>query len=149
MKKAKTGFYISLVLLACSAAGPAAATEMVYYPLNPSFGGNPLNGPVLLNEAQAQNKYTDPDAGGGSDLAGATPQTPLQQFNDMLERSILSRLTSSAVSSIVGADGALKPGTVETGNFTIGIVDMGGGMLQITTTDKTSGASTSFEVSSL
>ena len=149
MKKVKTGFYLSLVLLACSAAGPAAATEMVYFPLNPSFGGNPLNGPVLLNSAQAQNKYTDPDEGAGSDLAGAKQLTPLEQFNEMLERSILSRLTSSAVSSIVGADGSLKPGSIETGNFNIGIVDLGGGLLQITTTDKTSGASTSFEVSSL
>jgi len=37
------------------------ATELVYTPVNPNFGGNPLNGPTLLNEAQAQNDYKDPD----------------------------------------------------------------------------------------
>ena len=149
MKKARnTLCATSFALLASVAAQPSVATELVYYPLNPSFGGNPLNGPVLLNSAEAQNKHRDPDAGGAGGL-GSVERTPLQEFNEMLERSILSRLTASAVSSIVGADGQLQPGTVETGNFTIGIVDLGGGLLRITTTDKTTGASTQFEVSSL
>jgi curli production assembly/transport component CsgF len=42
--------------------------------------------------------------------------------------------------------GKLKPGTVETGNFRIDIVDAGGGVLVITTTDKVTGATTSFQV---
>jgi hypothetical protein len=37
------------------------ATELVYTPVNPAFGGNPLNGTWLLNNAQAQNDYDDPD----------------------------------------------------------------------------------------
>ena len=149
MKKTRNALCAtSFALLASVAAQPSSATELVYYPLNPSFGGNPLNGPVLLNSAEAQNKHKDPDAAGAGGLNNVE-RTPLQEFNEMLERSILSRLTASAVSSIVGADGQLQPGTVETGNFTIGIVDLGGGMLRITTTDKTTGASTQFEVSSL
>ena len=150
MKKARnTLCATSFALLASVAAQPSAATELVYYPLNPSFGGNPLNGPVLLNSAEAQNKHKDPDAAGAGGLDNLD-RTPLQEFNEMLERSILSRLTASAVSSIVDPDsGQLRPGVVETGNFTIGIVDLGGGLLRITTTDKTTGASTQFEVSSL
>jgi curli production assembly/transport component CsgF len=46
----------------------------------------------------------------------------------------------------MGSGGKLKPGVVETGNFRIEIVDSGGGMLTITTTDKVTGASTSFQV---
>lgn len=127
-------------------AAPLAshATELVYYPVNPSFGGSPLNGPVLLNSAQAQNKHRDPEADIGG--AGFNSQSPLQAFNDSLERAILSRLAASASSQITGTDGGLRPGTVQTGNFVIDIVDLGTGALQITTTDKVLGTSTSFQV---
>lgn len=121
----------------------AKASEMVYVPMNPAFGGSPLNGTVLLNTAQATNKHKDPEAKTSSSLAS---KTPLQQFNEMLERSILSQLSYSATSNIM-SNGKLTPGTVETGNYRINIADLGGGMLLITTTDKTTGASTSFQVS--
>jgi curli production assembly/transport component CsgF len=121
----------------------ANATELVYTPVNPSFGGSPLNGSVLLSAAQAQNKTKDPDA---PKPLTSTQQTSLQQFNDILERSVLSRLASAATSGIMGANGQLIPGTVSTGNFNIQISDLGGGMLQVTTTDKVTGASTSFQV---
>jgi curli production assembly/transport component CsgF len=32
----------------------AAASELVYHPVNPTFGGNPANGSSLLAQAQAQ-----------------------------------------------------------------------------------------------
>jgi curli production assembly/transport component CsgF len=128
---------------------PSTASELVYYPLNPSFGGSPLNGPVLLNAAQAQNKYTDPAADAAAAARSAiTAKTPLQQFNDTLERSILNRLASNASAGLMGDGGSLQPGTVETGNFVINIVDLGGGTLRITTTDKVNGTSSSFEVAS-
>ncbi|MBU0583133.1 MAG: curli assembly protein CsgF [Alphaproteobacteria bacterium] len=41
-------------------AGSAAASELVYQPTNPSFGGDPLNGNWLLSQATAQTE------GGGS-----------------------------------------------------------------------------------
>lgn len=124
------------------AMAPAGATELVYVPVNPSFGGSPLNGPVLLNSAQAQNKHKDPDA----QIAGLTQRTPLEQFNDTLQRAILSRVAAAATGSLFSASGQLVPGTVETADFSISIVDQGGGILQITTTDKATGQSTSFQI---
>jgi curli production assembly/transport component CsgF len=121
----------------------SGATELVYTPVNPSFGGSPLNGSVLLSAAQAQNKTKDPDAAVATQ---GSQQTSLQQFNDILERSVLSRLASAATSGIMGSNGQLVPGTVSTGNFSIQISDLGGGLLQVTTTDKVTGASTSFQV---
>jgi curli production assembly/transport component CsgF len=121
----------------------ATATEIVYVPVNPAFGGSPLNGQVLLGMAQATNKHKDPQADRFADMG---KQSPLQQFTDTLERSILSQLSSAAVSRVMGPNGGLQPGTVETGNFRITIVDSGGGVLTITTTDKVTGASTSFQV---
>lgn len=123
---------------------PAAviATEQVYVPINPSFGGNPLNGSVLLNSAQAQNHYKEPSA---SPLS--LRQSALQQFNETLQRSILSRVASAVSSGVVGTNGQLSPGTVETTDFRIVISDIGGGTLHITTTDKVTGQTTEFQIS--
>lgn len=126
------------LLYACA----ATAGELVYVPTNPAFGGNNAAATqVLLSTAQATNKHKGPDT-----AAALADQSPLQQFNDMLERTVLGQLAAAATSSILGPNGKLVPGTVETGNFRITITDLGGGMLQITTTDKTTGATTSFEI---
>lgn len=39
---------------------PAAASQLVYKPINPSFGGDPLNGSWMLSQGQSQSA----DAGG-------------------------------------------------------------------------------------
>lgn len=136
------GAVIALPALLAGLNAPATATELVYTPVNPAFGGSPLNGSVLLNAAQAQNKSRDPD-----DLSAQfRDRTPLEQFNDSLQRSVLSQLASAATSSVI-SNGRLIPGTVQTGDFKIVISDLGGGLLQITTTDKVTGASTTFQVS--
>lgn len=61
------------------AAGAAQASELVYRPINPSLGGDPLNGNWLLSQATAQT------AGGGSpgfsiDFPdfGSVPQPPAE-----------------------------------------------------------------------
>lgn len=138
------GFFAAVIpaLFICLAAD-AAATEMVFVPINPAFGGSPMNASALLNVAQVTKKHKEPKNISDS---GFSRQTSLQQFNDMLERSILSQLSSAATSGIMGEHGTLTPGTVQTGNFRIDIVDAGGGLLQITTTDKVTGGSTSFQV---
>lgn len=124
-------------------AGSAGATELVYVPVNPSFGGHPLNGAGLLASATATNKHTaDSDLGHSS----LFDQSPLAQFNQTLERTVLSQLAAAATVKLTGPDGKLVPGTFSTANFSITIVDLGGGVLRITTVDKTSGATTSFQV---
>jgi curli production assembly/transport component CsgF len=140
----KTNALVTRALTVCALAMPIAAahaTSLVYEPVNPNFGGNPLNGTNLLNEANAQNKYKDPSA---DSLTGS--QSTLDQFNTQLQQAILSRVASSISSSIVGTDGTLHPGTINTGNFSIAITQVTGGNLQVTTTDKTTGASTTFIV---
>lgn len=41
-------------------AGPALAGQLTYTPVNPTFGGNPLNGSYLLQKAQAGKSYPLP-----------------------------------------------------------------------------------------
>lgn len=141
MKNHRT--YVGVVSCLALWISSAAATELVYAPVNPSFGGNPQNAPGLLGLALATNKHRGDSGLGGSILN----QSPLDQFNQTLERIVLSQLASTASSKLIGADGRLMPGTFSTTNFTITITDLGGGVLRITTTDKTTGTSTSFEVS--
>jgi hypothetical protein len=44
---------------------PAAASELIYRPLNPSFGGNPNLSAHLIGLAQIQNKHAQSNGGGG------------------------------------------------------------------------------------
>ena len=48
----RSGLWISGLLIGLASAAAVQATELVYTPVNPSFGGNPLNGTWLLNNAQ-------------------------------------------------------------------------------------------------
>jgi Curli production assembly/transport component CsgF. len=134
---------ISLTLL-YGLTHTAHASELAYVPNNPSFGGNPLNGPVLLNQAQAQNHFVEKSSSSAS--SSASGQTALTQFNSMLQSAILSRVSSAVTSSIVGANGQLVPGVVETTDFRIAITNLQGGLLQIVTTDKNTGQTTQFQV---
>ena len=122
----------------------AWATELVYTPVNPAFGGNPLNGSFLLNSAQLQDDYKDPAT---KDLS--TKQSDLEQFNDLLQRTVLNRIASAATRDIIDATtGELLPGTLETTDFVIDIVAVPNtNNLQITTTDKVTGQSTTFQIS--
>lgn len=51
---------LSAGALAVLAANPATAGQLIYTPVNPSFGGNPLNGSYLLSKAQAEKSYPLP-----------------------------------------------------------------------------------------
>jgi curli production assembly/transport component CsgF len=56
----------ALLVAVCPAA---LASELVYHPANPAFGGNPLNGNYLLSQAQAQGLGTK-SGPQGPDLSG-------------------------------------------------------------------------------
>lgn len=128
-------------LLLC--ATQALASEIIYTPVNPSFGGNPLNGSFLMNNAQAQDD--NEPAGGSKDLRAE--KSELEQFNELLQRAILNKIAASVTGTLVGASGELIPGIVETADFIIEIIDLGGGLLSVTTTDKVTGDSTTFQIS--
>jgi curli production assembly/transport component CsgF len=46
----------AIVAIGMEASAPAFGSEMVYHPVSPTFGGNPLNGSFLLSTAQAQGE---------------------------------------------------------------------------------------------
>ncbi|AHL74664.1 curli production assembly protein CsgF [Stutzerimonas stutzeri] len=103
------------------------ATELVYTPVNPSFGGSPLNGAWLLGNAQAQNDTTDPDAIDRSSLTGTSA---LDRFTSQLE----SRLLSDLLNTLDDPNG----GTLQTDDFLINVVNLDGN-LTVEITDRLTG----------
>lgn len=57
--KPRSALAFAAALLAVATL-PAAASQLVYKPINPSFGGDPLNGSWMLSQGQSQSA----DAGG-------------------------------------------------------------------------------------
>ena len=67
----QAGFWIVCGVAALSFSAPAFATEQVYHPISPTFGGNPGNGPFLLSVAQGQGEGIN-SGNQGPNLTGLT-----------------------------------------------------------------------------
>jgi curli production assembly/transport component CsgF len=59
----------AIAAIGVSASAPALASEIVYHPVSPTFGGNPLNGSFVLSTAQAQGEGVK-SGQQGPDLSG-------------------------------------------------------------------------------
>ena len=126
-------------LLSLALTAPAFATPLVYTPVNPDFGGNPSNGSFLISEAQLQNQTSPP--------APDRSANQLQAFNNALQSAVLNRVSSAVIQQIVGPTGKLNPGTVETQDFIIQVTQTTvGGPVTVTTTDKGTGQTSTFEI---
>ena len=91
----------------------ASADDIVYKPINPSFGGNPFNSPHLLGVANAQNKFKDPSS--------ASSGSEADIFARQLQSRLLSALSSQIVEAIFGDD-PQQQGTIQFGGQTIEFV---------------------------
>ncbi|SDG17364.1 curli production assembly/transport component CsgF [Limimonas halophila] len=122
--------------LMAAAAGPAAAQDLVYQPVNPSFGGDPFNSSHLINLAQQQNDFDD---------SSFDPPSAQEQFADSLERRILSRTSQEITDRIFGEN------PQESGEFTVGqqritFDQTGDGQIDITLLDLQTGAETNLTI---
>lgn len=93
-------------LISIATIGPASAGNLVYTPVNPSFGGNPLNSGHLLGLASAQRRATavDADLGGdgGSPTDPGTGTSDVDLFVRQLQGRLLSALASQVTEAIFG-----------------------------------------------
>jgi len=94
-------------------ASPALAQDIVYRPIDPSFGGNPFNSAHLLGIANAQNQYRDPT----SQQSGSQADI----FARQLQSRLLSALSSQIVDAIFG-ENPQERGTISFGGQTIDFV---------------------------
>ena len=118
------GFPLGLTLSAVAVltASPLAAQDIVYQPIDPSFGGNPFNSAHLLGVANAQNDYKDPKA--------TTSNSQADIFARQLQSRLLSALSSQIVDAIFG-DNPQERGTISFGGQTIDFVR---GLTEVTLT---------------
>ncbi|OEF16503.1 curli assembly protein CsgF [Aliivibrio logei] len=126
---------IILFILINMVASVGQTSELVYIPVNPNFGGNPLNTSHLFAGANAINDYKGP------------------QDDSLFEQeSALDRLTSSLESRLISqllADvGNGNTGQLVTDDFILNIVDDSGALL-IQIVDKETGETSEIQVSGL
>lgn len=108
---AKASLSAMCLLWAAAVAAPSSAQDLVYQPVNPSFGGNPFNSDHLLGLATAQNKYTDP-------AAARANATQANNFAQQLQSRLLSALSSQVVEAIFG-ENPQEQGTIKFGGQTV------------------------------
>ncbi|MBB4087886.1 curli assembly protein CsgF [Sphingomonas carotinifaciens] len=117
----------------------ASAQDLSYQPINPRFGGNPFNSNHLLGEANAQNKYTDPN--------DSSNQTQAEIFAQQLQSRLLSSLSSQVVDAIFGDD-PQQSGTIQFGGQVIQF-DRGLDSVTLRITDQASGKETVISIPTL
>lgn len=121
---------MKLIFAACLAtgfmSGTAFAGELVYTPVNPSFGGSPLNSSHLMAGANAQRQATASDAnrgtssgtsGTGSDGSSAG-NADAELFVRQLQGRLLSALAGQVTEAIFG-ENPQDSGTVTFGSTTV------------------------------
>jgi len=133
----RSAMWMSGLLLGVASVAAVQATELVYTPVNPSFGGNPLNGTWLLNNAQAQNDHDDPDLKSRSTVAGTSA---LERFTSQLQSRLLGQLLDNISTG--------NTGSLSTDSFIVNVID-DSGALSIEVTDRATGEVSEIQVNGL
>lgn len=119
---------LKILTLAISLSGfclHAKAQDLVYQPVNPSFGGNSFNSAHLLALANAQNDFERPVEESTSD--------DLDRFIRSLQSRLLSSLSTQVANAIFGED-AQDNGVITFGDQTVSFVTTLDG-IELTITD--------------
>jgi curli production assembly/transport component CsgF len=153
MKRNMNVFFARCVAYAgmtCLSIAPAMANDLVYQPVNPSFGGNPLNGSYLLSQASANNfKFlTNPAsqqaAAASTASAATTSANAIKQFQSEITSSLLSQIAYQVSQEIIGVN-AKDSGTFNL-NGEIIQFNRNNGQVNINITDAASGATTNIQI---
>jgi curli production assembly/transport component CsgF len=131
----------------------ASGADLVYTPINPTFGGNPLNSSHLLAIASAQRTATASDApvastgSTGGSTGGSTSTSDVDLFISQLQGRLLSALASQVTDAIFG------PHPQDHGNITFGdttvVFDRTTSDITLTITDNVTGQITVISVPQL
>ncbi|MDZ7806585.1 MAG: curli assembly protein CsgF [Gracilimonas sp.] len=105
--------FSSLLILLVFGLSDIKAQDFVYTPKNPAFGGNPINFQWLNSSANTQNKFTESGR-------SAFERDPLADFEQSLQRQVLSQITRNIVGNQLGLDSDFSEDSrFEFGEFTI------------------------------
>jgi len=120
-------------------AGQAFASDMVYTPMNPSFGGSYLNSQHLQSLATTQKQFEE--------NTSASEQSESDRFVSMLQSRLYSSLASQVSEAIFGDD-AQPAGTVVFDDQQISFVNTGT-EIQLSVTDFGTGQVTNISIPTL
>lgn len=115
----------------------SSAQEIVYEPVNPSFGGDSFNSSHLLAIANSQNDYRDPNQ-------KSSTNSQADQFIRQLQSRLLSSLAGEVNDAIFG-DNPQQAGTITFGDQ---IIEFSRGLesVHLTITDLATGNVTEIEI---
>ncbi|MDW0360921.1 curli assembly protein CsgF [Halomonas venusta] len=130
----KTAYATFIVLMGISVH--AQSGDLIYKPINPSFGGDPFTGSYLLGKAQSQDTNTDPNARRGQTLSST----------ERLLQSLESRLISQLISDV--SRGEVSEGSFDSDEFGV-VVSDNSGQLIVRVVDKVTGDVTEISVGGL
>ena len=136
MKRSIFYFIFSLLLLFMCNKN-IYAQQLVYTPVNPSFGGYYYNGTWMLAEAQAEKKFT---AGTSSSTYNPYGTNSLDNFQSSLNNAILSQLSQKIISQVFG-ENTLSKGHYQFGNYVVDINPQNDG-IHINIQDNSNGGQT-------
>jgi curli production assembly/transport component CsgF len=111
---------LSLVFVLASYHG--FSQQLSYEPVNPAFGGDTFNYTWLLNSANAQNSFTDPDA-----TSRDNDESELEQFSENLNRQLLGQLSRTLFNTQLGE--GLQEGTFTFGTLSLEIFESAEGLV--------------------
>lgn len=121
---------ILFVFITCE----ANCSELIFQFVSPSFGGNPLNGSFLIQQAQLQNKFKE-----------KTEEKPLlEQFEPMYQAQYLSAILDEAYKNN-GEN--LVDGTYVIGGLTVNVTkDSVNHVITLLVSDPSTGRQTTFQI---
>ena len=90
------------------------AQDLVYKPINPSFGGDTFNYQWLLSSADAQNDFKE------KPTTGFEQKTQLQLFKENLNNQLLNQVSNSLFQKQFGT-GGISPGSHVFGSLSVDI----------------------------
>ncbi len=127
---------LTLLLLVCAASTRA---DIIYKPINPSFGGDPFNSNHLQGLAASQNQFKPESTN--------SKQSDSERFISMLESRLYSGLASQVAEAIFG-DNAQPSGTITFDDQTI-VFNNTGTSIELTITDLNTGEVTNIVIPTL
>lgn len=128
---------ISLAAVFLVANFSSSFADIIYQPVNPSFGGNYLNSSHLQFLASSQKKYEKP----------REEESTSAQFLNMLESRLYSALAAEVTDAIFG-ENALPNGTITFDDQQVAFINTGT-EIQLIVTDFTTGQVTNITIPTL
>jgi curli production assembly/transport component CsgF len=120
--------------------GAAANADIIYRPINPSFGGDPFNSSHLQGLAGAENQFT-------KKASASQSQSDADRFVSMLQSQLYASLADKVAQAIFG-ENAQQTGTVKFDTQEVHFVNTGKS-IDITITNFATGEVTNISVPNL